>query len=279
MHAFTLRLLLASVVLCLWAFEPESAEALQITQVGKSYILLKGPIEPGDFKKVEGYLIERYRSGSDTTAVQLDSAGGNLFEAIQVGRLLRELYIATWITTNYPLRPHAECLSACFFLFAGGIERVVTWSANDFPAVGLHRPYYERVDFSSLRPEVAKSLVDGLESAGRAYLTEVGVDDALVERMFKTPSADIDVLGARELEALNWTDPTYDEKLRVGCGALASEQSHRLIGLILSGTLRTSDSLFKRQEEIAHCRALIRRHDRLLAISRHDATIGAAKRP
>ena len=134
--------------------------------------------------------------------------------------------------------------------------------------VGLHRPSYRGP--TELRSNMAGSLSEGLESAARSYLTEVGVADALIDRMLETPSANLDVLSRYDLQALNQMDPQYAAEIRAACGALTPQQSQQYITRAAAGTLAQSVSLLARQTEIAHCRALTRNHDRQSAISAYS---------
>ncbi len=81
--------------------------------------------------------------GGKGTTVYLASQGGDVLEAMKIGRLIRKLRYETFGPLNFDghIVSHVKfdkqnltCASSCFFLLAAGIERVGN-------VVGIHRPY------------------------------------------------------------------------------------------------------------------------------------------
>jgi hypothetical protein len=125
--------------------------------------------------------------------VVLDSPGGSVNDALEIGKAIRDSGFTTSVA------PGALCASSCPLIFAGGTERLAT----DKSAIGVHQ-IYANVE--------AASLPAGLRAAGEAmsdaqkttaaitrYLTESGVDPALWLHALETPPDRLYYLTAAEL--------------------------------------------------------------------------------
>lgn len=96
---------------------PDS-ERLQfkVLRSGKAkYLLMSGPITTGDYRAAVGAMSE----AGMIDGVLLDSGGGVLEEAMEIGRLLRARKLSTRVPSG------AICASACNFIFMGGVIRQV----------------------------------------------------------------------------------------------------------------------------------------------------------
>ncbi len=160
-------------------------------------VAIEGKIIPGDADKLEWLLTE---GSQPTRHFFLLSPGGNVMEAMTMGRLLRVRFasvVATFRATNLvlggkkfglcgsPDQPVC-CASACALLYFGGAH----WNRRD--RLGLHRPTLEDLggqDYSQAR--------DALEKVGafiQQYLREMEVDGSVFEAMMH---AEPDQLAAR----------------------------------------------------------------------------------
>ena len=79
--------------------------------------------------------------------------GGDLEEAMQIGRLVNVAGISTFANSSLPSTKDGKCLSACFFIFVAGKERFLMTEST----LGIHRPYFDRKNFGSLTAEEAES--------------------------------------------------------------------------------------------------------------------------
>jgi hypothetical protein len=147
-----------------------SANAADFTLNDEFYsVRLEGKIVSGDYEKLRsiaddlGLNIRDNPQQSIHVVLHLYSPGGNLLEAIKIGRLVRAL---RWMTSapqnyskpsdlEYDVRKQKEpetnymCASACFFIFVAGIERYAGYRSNVAPLIlGIHRPY-----LSDTRPQ------------------------------------------------------------------------------------------------------------------------------
>lgn len=111
--------------------------------------------------------------------VSLDSQGGDLLAAMEIGRLLRKSNAWTVVSVG------AECSSACIFILASGVTRSVQGSSV---RLGLHRPRFDQKMFSNLDATKAKALYNRLIERCRVYLREMGISDRLLEDMLRIES-------------------------------------------------------------------------------------------
>ena len=116
--------------------------------------------------------------------VQLASPGGDVIEAMTMGRLLRSSAART--ETHCKKSDEVCCLSACALVYYGG----AAWRKTDM--LGVHRP--SRIDAANIEyEEVRKSTADA-DTLVSAYLKEMEVPHAVVEAMMETPPERITVV-------------------------------------------------------------------------------------
>jgi hypothetical protein len=103
--------------------------------------------------------------------VDVDSPGGQVFAALEIGRILRR--------ERVPLRMgrHAACVSACVFVLMGATEREIAADAR----IGLHRP--------SLGDPRRDTLVPAMSEQLAQYAEEMGVSRRIVEEMLAIPTS------------------------------------------------------------------------------------------
>lgn len=102
--------------------------------------------------------------------VWLNSAGGNLFAGMQLGRIIRVHGARTYIIDARTLRA-GECYSACSLAFLGGVYRF----NNNGARYGVHRASLrvgESAGGADLEPQ--------LSAAVGSYIREMGVDARLL---------------------------------------------------------------------------------------------------
>lgn len=143
---------------------------------------------------------------SETPFIVLDSLGGEVLPAMQMGRLLRARK-----ATVFVFGP-ASCGSACVFLLAAGVDRIVLRD----PHVGIHRPAFPPALFANLSSDAAMRLYNSLIGKCRTYLKEMGMADSLLDEMLSVPSGDVRWLTEDELARfkLAGRDPAWAEWVR-----------------------------------------------------------------
>ena len=148
-------------------------------------------------------------SENPTTLLRLNSAGGSLFGALELGLLIRQSNFETEIghTEGFNKLP-GECASACAYAFMGGIAR----SLEEGAKLGVHR-FYSR---AAIENYSAKQFSAGdLDSTQRIfaalvlYLLKVGVKAEVVGLADKAGPDDMYWISASEAAALGIT---YDPK-------------------------------------------------------------------
>jgi hypothetical protein len=132
--------------------------------------------------------------------IELDSPGGSLTAAMEIGRLFREKHV--WVIV-----PHwASCASACVLLLAGAVHRIIIGK------VGIHRPYLE-VPKQEATPERVKSFYAATLSDLRSYFREMNVSEQLADAMLRIEPDQMRFLDDRALVnyGLTETDPVEQE--------------------------------------------------------------------
>ena len=178
--------------------------ALQVVAVAPDYpgrpqgdeqwlIYLDGPVDPGATSRVVSLILTEHITHA---VVYLNSPGGSLVTAMQLGRVLREHAFDTRVgtrTTDAARATAGTCHSACPFVLAGGVRRSVEAGS----AVGLHRAE-NRVpvrDEDALQHVVRTQVVE--------YLAEMGVHAEVANIMEAIPHDRIHDLTVDEALRLN----------------------------------------------------------------------------
>jgi hypothetical protein len=205
-------LLLTLLVLTASGFTsaPVAAEApatLQVVAVAPGYpgrlpgdsrwlIYLDGPVDPGATARVVRLILAEHITQA---VVYLNSPGGSLVTAMQLGRVLREHAFDTRVGTRTLDATRAAagtCHSACPLVLAGGVRR----SLEAGSAIGLHRAA-NRVP---VRDELAFQRV--VEAQVVDYLAGMGVRVEVAANMAAIPHhqiRDLTVDEARQLNLVN----------------------------------------------------------------------------
>ncbi|KRS18938.1 hypothetical protein [Roseovarius indicus] len=161
-------------------------ERLMLTQIEGATYRLEGAIAEGDGARVEKLLSET--TPTPETLV-LQSPGGSVQDALQLGRHLRDQGINTQMLAG------EFCLSACPYVLVGGSERQI----DDRAQVGVHQHYFGK---SSILP--ASFAVEDIQ-AGQGevmvYLDDMGIDPMVMTHALATPPDEIYVLLPEQLRA------------------------------------------------------------------------------
>ena len=143
----------SAMLLCLLLMPAWSARAAEITFArpypAAGYILIKGDIEDWDKQKFSTLLAEN----PDARLVVLESPGGRLGPALEIGTIIRQR--GMWTAAL------GECASACAYIWMAGKPLVVSADTE----LGFHSPYNGQEDVSV--SSVGNALVG-------AYLNQLG---------------------------------------------------------------------------------------------------------
>lgn len=157
---------------------------VEATEVdGRAALRLRGGIAPGDGPRIVDEL-----TAAAPPVVVLDSQGGSVSDALEIGRAIRALGLET------ALEGGAVCLSACPYMFAGGVVRQVADGAR----LGVHQHSFGE---SSILPAfLAVEDVQRGQAEVLAHLEAMGVDLGLMGPAMATPADEIYILTAEELD-------------------------------------------------------------------------------
>ncbi|MHA6300137.1 COG3904 family protein [Devosia sp. CAU 1758] len=166
-------------------------EPLRIELGSNGELSLTGTIDPGAAQRFEDEIAAR---GEYVSTVLLDSPGGSVDDALEIGRLILERGLSTEV------RDGKLCASSCPVILASGTERIAGRDA----AIGVHQIY---------AAALSGTTVDALSVAGVAmadaqlataeitrHLNESGVDSALWLHALETPPDRLYYLSPEEME-------------------------------------------------------------------------------
>jgi len=187
-------------------------------------VVLEGKIEAGDYNKLRSVYgekrINQFYIGSDlANEIYLASPGGDLAEAMKIGRLVRALKLHTVVpprleywsgpSVKYSaadrhrlVDPKANymCTSACFFIFVAGITRADE-VGSQAPRLGIHRPYLSDSDLRTLSGDQAITSANRIRATVENYLKEMSVPAKYVDLMFSIPKDNIRWIGEADFKA------------------------------------------------------------------------------
>lgn len=212
---------------------------------------LYGPIRQGDYEKVRAFFRQYHPF---LGSFDLASPGGDVVEAIKIGRLFRKYLIHAFAPLRFSERvqgshieyfvstgnepecepPHqCVCASACALIWFGGVDRS--------GSVGLHRPRTDDPAFRSLGPKEAAETYGRALNSIRQYLDEMEVPKPLIEAMVATSSAHIKWVDHRD-DGLQ-RPPSLAEWQDANCSAFSEKDSKLL------SDLQAKRSTLTRQEQ------------------------------
>ncbi len=160
-------------------------ERLTLTPVEGGTYRLEGGIEEGDGDRIRKQLAEA-RPAPETLILQ--SPGGSVEDALELGRYVRDAGIATRMEAG------EVCYSACPYILVAGVAREIP----DAASVGVHQHYFGE---STLLP-AAFAVEDIQRGQGEVmiYLDAMGIDPLVMQHALTTPPEEIYVLLPEELE-------------------------------------------------------------------------------
>ena len=144
----------------------------------------------------------------------LNSAGGDLEAAINIGRLVHKLGLQVLVETTPHQTTPTVCYSSCVLVLAGGKMRFVWPSTGTEPSnIGIHRPYLSRVT-TDLTSSKASDQLSSLRAILRSAFRDFNVSPDLADRMMAVPPDKIKFLTGDDLAywGLNEDDPVHQTR-------------------------------------------------------------------
>lgn len=169
---------------------------LTIELASGGVLKLTGTIDIGSGDR---FATEIAAHGEYADTVDLDSPGGSVMDALQIGALIHAKGLATTVSTG------ALCASSCPLVLAGGKTRMVAEKAS----VGVHQIYAAAIaaDPTSLAQAAGVAMSEAQRKTGDilTYLASTGVDPALWTHALATPPDQLYYLSPKEMKALRLT--------------------------------------------------------------------------
>ncbi|UGX86172.1 SH3 domain-containing protein [Phyllobacterium meliloti] len=154
----------------------------QTTSGGIRYILVSGEFDYSDDLGAFNTLVRSH----NPSVVTFNSVGGNLFKAMELGRLIRTHHLNTLQIRGM------ECASACSLAFIGGVSRLAAPGS-----IGVHKSSFSTSDGMSV--DDAVSQVQQITADVITYMIEMGIDPGLLQLSLKYDSNDIRYLSGSEM--------------------------------------------------------------------------------
>jgi hypothetical protein len=164
--------------------------------------LIYGTITEQDAKALQELSPELERR---ELSVDLDSRGGNVSAAMQIGRLIRKYEGTTRIAAGAEEGKWAKCHSACALIFIAGVRREIYPGAQ----LGLHRPHLTSIPQGR---QVVEKQVPLILSQLKQYVAEMGITDNFYQQMVNTEPSQLVTYGHDSYTKLfPEVDPVYEE--------------------------------------------------------------------
>lgn len=174
--------------------DPDALDApLSIALEAGGDLKLTGTIDPGAAVR---FATEIEQRGEYVKTVVLDSPGGSVMDALEIGALIQEKGLATKVAAGN------LCASSCPIIFASGAERI----ASGDSAIGVHQIYAaslgEAARDAMAVAGVAMSDAQTTTAEITRHLTKSGVDPALWLHALDTPPNRLYYFSREEMQRL-----------------------------------------------------------------------------
>jgi hypothetical protein len=211
-----------------------------------AYVAILGKIEAGDAEKFRQAVLRLIKEGQHLGSVYIYGPGGDVAEALNIGRQLRTLKaetLAPFRLTHPSFRPginqclfgdeanptifrydtkldvgdrRCVCMSACFLIWASGTGRF-----GD--VIGVHRPAFsDQAWYGRLPHDRARMAYEQVIDEAKRYLNEMDIPASIVSTMLAVSSTNMHYLEKSELLQLR-NDAIHLEELGIArCGRAPS---------------------------------------------------------
>jgi hypothetical protein len=120
--------------------------------------------------------------------VVLDSIGGDVESAIEIGRIIRDLELWTEVKRN------SRCYSSCALIFVSGVNRY------NLGEIGLHRPYAYMNNISTIP---TSDQIRVMFRKIQEYIQFINIDDQFFRIMMETPPENMKIYRNIEITSLD----------------------------------------------------------------------------
>lgn len=171
-----------------------------------------------------------YAENNNSSLLVLNSFGGDVAEAIKIGRMLQGHLSVSFA--------NKECISACVIILAGSAVRLISGG------VGVHSPRFDYQTFSRLDPAHARSAYNQMISDVKQYYLQAGISEQFTNVMQNTPSSSVRFMTAEELDQVGFSvlDPAYREYLNARIFSQCGPSSVAIFRTFVSSLVRCDQS-------------------------------------
>jgi hypothetical protein len=161
--------------------------------------------------------------------VNLNSIGGDVNEAVKIGKVARDMLLETstgnaFIDNEDNLK-YQKCWSACFFIWVSGIERSA-FSEKGI-TLGIHRLRFSHDFYKKLTSEQAQIKYKEMQQNAKSILREMDVPDKFYNIMFNTSSNEMYYLSITERRELWGITPYFEELINSKCREFSKTEIER----------------------------------------------------
>lgn len=170
-----LRLLSALVVLL--GMVPVLAGGAEFRRE-RGHISMTGRVEAQDFDKFRKFLQDpEVLIDLMQGAMALDSPGGDVNAALQIGSLLHLAHATVLVKKD------SICFSSCFLIFSGGSYRLIASTGT----LGVHRLRFSQPATMHATEKMLADLGGSIEN----YLRSAGIPERVIEKARETPPSEL----------------------------------------------------------------------------------------
>jgi hypothetical protein len=196
--ATAIHFLTGGIISALFLAATLTAQAeVRIDQSAEAWVELSifGTITEADAKTFEP--LYRHDLEYKNAFIELNSEGGSVSSAMQIGRIIRKYDGTTTIPKN------GKCYGSCALIFIAGVVRINSGQ------LGLHRPYFTDAPQSR---EIIEKQVPLMLSMVKSYITEMGLSDDFYQQMVNTDPSKVTIYrGMESKRVVPAVDPTHQE--------------------------------------------------------------------
>ena len=195
-NQFYFKIILVTVGLALSSGSNADVEVRPFRPGDSDSLILSGEIKKSDVVELTK-LLPKYKS------IWLNSPGGDVSAAMDIGRLLRRFDSVAFVDYNQ------VCVSACVLVLAGSTFRMIKGK------VGIHRPYLPQDNATTV--EEQKVIYDSIRKVIINYFEIMNINPTLYDDMFRISPRSVKFLSKEELDfyGLSGTDPYFEEAASV----------------------------------------------------------------
>ncbi len=246
---------------------------------------VEGDIVVGDADKLRTKLLDYYNIfGASIDTVDLASQGGDVEEAMKMSALIRRLRLKTEVAVGDATHPPVSlvvhdgkdlaCASACFLVYAGGVDRFGTYLA-------LHRPYVPRQIASQLSDLEHEAIQRQEMTKVTKFLLDMDIDQFWIDIMMNTNSQNAYYvpleIGDEKIHHLQGLVPSIEEIVLAKCTGDTADLDRQLAVLraadpaLTPGTLAKMTQIFERAQVFFACEKSALTEIRTAAFTREAA--------